>query len=145
VTLLAVAERQVGAPPDVVFDAWLDPASLERWMAPYPATVLAADVDPIVGGTFRIVMAVGDDLFDHRGTYLEIDRPHRLAFTWISPATHEQESLVTVTFTPADSATETIVRIVHERLPDEPARGAHEAGWSSILGRLADVLATPNP
>src|SRR5207245_9500003 len=40
----------------------------------------------------------------HTGTYREIDRPHRLVFTWSSPATHFRDSIVTVTFQPSSNS-----------------------------------------
>ena len=47
-------QRTIPAPPERVYRAWLDPAALIRWMAPGAFTVTHADVDPRVGGHYRI-------------------------------------------------------------------------------------------
>ena len=61
--------RDIAAPPEAVFDAWTDPASLRIWMAPDPATVGAADCDARIGGAFRIVMIDASGSIEHAGTY----------------------------------------------------------------------------
>jgi uncharacterized protein YndB with AHSA1/START domain len=87
-----------------------------------------------VGGTFRIVMVDDESDILHTGTYREIDRPRRLAFTWSSPATGFRDSIVTVTFRPTSGAT--VVEIHQVGLRDEAARASHEHGWSVALGEL---------
>ncbi len=76
--------REIAAPAEVLFDAWLDAQSLGMWLKPRGVRETRAETDPRVGGGFRIVM-VSDDSFEHTGTYREIDRPRRLVFTWSSP------------------------------------------------------------
>jgi uncharacterized protein YndB with AHSA1/START domain len=53
-TTLVVVRRPV--PRERVFAASLDPASLARWMCPGDVTSATIEVDPRVGGTFRILM-----------------------------------------------------------------------------------------
>jgi uncharacterized protein YndB with AHSA1/START domain len=127
--------REIAAPADVLFDAWLDARSLGAWLRPRGIRETRAETDPRQGGAFRIVMVGGDEsAIVHTGTYLEIDRPRRLVFTWSSPATRLRESIVTVTF--ADSSESTVVEIHQVGLPDADARTSHEAGWSDALGEL---------
>jgi uncharacterized protein YndB with AHSA1/START domain len=76
----------------------------------------------------------------HTGTYREIDRPHRLVFTWMSPATNLRDSVVTVTFEPVASST--VVEIHQVGLPDEEARAGHDGGWSDALRELDRAIAT---
>jgi len=47
--------RVLPVPRDRVFDAWLDPASLARWMGTGEGAEVTA-LEPKVGGKFRIVM-----------------------------------------------------------------------------------------
>jgi uncharacterized protein YndB with AHSA1/START domain len=78
-------ERVIPATPAVVFQAWLDPQALARFMCPAPGmTVGRVTVDPRVGGDFLIVMKTGDQEMPHHGTYQVIDPPHRLVFSWHS-------------------------------------------------------------
>jgi uncharacterized protein YndB with AHSA1/START domain len=126
-------QREIAAPAEELFDAWLDGQSLGTWFRPSGVRETRAETDPRVGGTFHIVM-VHDESTVCSGTYREIDRPRRLVFTWSSPDTRSQDTIVTVTFQP--SSTGTVVEIHHTGLPDEEARGSHHAGWSDILREL---------
>jgi uncharacterized protein YndB with AHSA1/START domain len=78
--------REIAAPAEDLFDAWLDAQSLGSWFRPCGGET-RAETDPRVGGTFRIVMVDDESSIVHTGTYREIDRPRRLVFTWSSPAT----------------------------------------------------------
>jgi uncharacterized protein YndB with AHSA1/START domain len=127
--------REIAAPADVLFDAWLDAESLGTWLKPSGTQATRAETDPRVGGAFRIVMELDESSVEHAGTYREIDRPRRLVFTWSSPATQFRDSVVTVTFE-SSSDNSTLVEIHQVGLPDEAARAGHHAGWSSILVEL---------
>ncbi|MGH9031414.1 MAG: SRPBCC family protein [Acidimicrobiia bacterium] len=129
--------REIAAPADELFDAWLDAESLGSWLRPTGIRETRAETDPRVGGTFRIVM-VDESSTVHTGTYREIDRPRRLVFTWSSPATRFRDSVVTVTFQPSSDAT--VVEIHQVGLPDEEAQAGHHAGWSDALRELDRTL-----
>jgi uncharacterized protein YndB with AHSA1/START domain len=132
-------QREIAAPADDLFDAWLDAESLGSWFKPSGTRETRAETDPRVGGSFRIVMVTDESSMVHTGTYREIDRPRRLVFTWSSPATQFRESIVTVTFEPS-SDDSTIVAIHHAGLPDEEARTGHRSGWSDILRELGRIV-----
>jgi uncharacterized protein YndB with AHSA1/START domain len=134
-------ERVVPGPIDDVFDAWLDPARLSQWMTPGPGmSVPVAEVDPVVGGRFRIVMRAGDRDLPHEGEYRVIERPTRLVFTWTSePA--GKDTLVSIVFTRLADA-ETRVSLTHERFTSESARDNHRQGWGGILDALAQRFST---
>ena len=127
--------REIEAPADELFDAWLDPASLAEWMRPGDISRSAARVDPKIGGAFEIVMHNAGGSLVHCGVYRIIDRPRRLVFTWISPGTKQTESLVTVDFHAGRRTTEIV--LTHEQLPDDNAVQPHTKGWTRILELLA--------
>ncbi|MFL6244187.1 MAG: SRPBCC domain-containing protein [Acidimicrobiia bacterium] len=127
--------REIAAPAEVLFDAWLDAQSLGSWLKPSGIRETRAETDPRVGGAFRIVMVVDESSVEHTGTYREIDRPHRLVFTWSSPQTKFRDSIVTVTFQ-RSSKSSTVVEIHQVGLPDEEARTEHHEGWSDALREL---------
>jgi uncharacterized protein YndB with AHSA1/START domain len=144
-TRLAAAQRVtvrriIAASPEQLFDAWLDPVSLATWMRPGTIVRSVATITPIVGGSFEIVMHGATGARVHRGIYQVINRPHRLAFTWISTGTHGEESLVSVEFHPLVEGTEVV--LTHERLPDDAAARAHATGWTRILDVLAREAST---
>jgi len=127
--------REIAAPAEELFDAWLDAQSLAAWLKTSGVRQTHAETDPRIGGTFRIVMVRDASSSVHTGTYREIDRPRRLVFTWSSRATRFRDSIVTVTFQPTSNSS-TIVEIHQVGLPDEIEREAHRAGWSDILREL---------
>jgi uncharacterized protein YndB with AHSA1/START domain len=130
--------RVIAASPDELFDAWLDPASVAEWMRPSGIARTTATIDARVGGRYEISMLHGSEPLLHEGEYREIDRPRRLVFTWISAATRQTSSLVTVSFVPRGKKTEVVV--LHERLPGAEAVPSHTAGWTEAIERLANVL-----
>jgi uncharacterized protein YndB with AHSA1/START domain len=134
--------REIAAPAEDLFDAWLDAQSLGSWLKPSGFQETQAETDPRVGGTFRIVMVSDESSVVHTGTYREIDRPRRLVFTWSSPATQFRDSIVTVTFQPSSNSS-TVVEIHQIGLPDEDARTSHHAGWSDILRELGRTAGGP--
>ncbi len=130
--------RFIAASPEKLFDAWLDPEMLTRFMLPGDnMSVPEASTDPKVGGRFLVMMRAGDQDLPHAGTYKTIDRPNRLAFTWESPMSPIEDSTVTIDFDKADGGTN--VRLTHVRFPSEESRDNHKAGWGRILDTLADA------
>lgn len=127
--------RVLPATPEEVFLAWTDPEHLQQWMSPVGAA--EADVDLRVGGRFRVVMKGAGLAIEHTGEYLEIEPPERLAFTWRSPYTGDEPSVVTVVLYGRDDGTELV--LIHERLPEEKA-ASHGQGWGQMLDRLAEHL-----
>ena len=131
--------RTIKAPRSQVFDAWLDPKALARFMTPGPGmTVPKAESEARVGGSFLIVMKAGDTELPHRGTYETIDKYDKLVFTWLS--SHAPEgSVVTLTFKELGPA-ETELTLHHEGLPTQESRDNHQGGWTAIVEQLAKLL-----
>lgn len=132
-------ERLLDASPAEVFDAWLDPVTLGRFMTPMGVLSAKVALDPRVGGAFSIDMSTADEVIAHTGKYLAIERVTRLVFTWRSVHTDDRDTTVTITLAPEGSRTR--LRLVHEGLPDEEARAGHEGGWGSALDLQAEYLA----
>jgi uncharacterized protein YndB with AHSA1/START domain len=80
--LTAVVQRVLPAPPDVVFEEWIDPDALAEWMCPRPARATNIDLEPAVGGSLRIDIEEAGVEFYVTGRYLELQRPQRLRLTW---------------------------------------------------------------
>jgi uncharacterized protein YndB with AHSA1/START domain len=127
--------RRIDAPAQALFDAWLDPQAIAKWMRPFDTVRTDAISDPVVGGRYRIDMHQPDGgVVEHVGRYLEIDPPRRLVFTWASPATQHKDSLVTLEFIESPGGTDLL--LTHEQLPDYMAQ-AHVGGWTSAFEKLA--------
>jgi uncharacterized protein YndB with AHSA1/START domain len=136
--LTMTTERTINASQKAVFDAWLDPEMLARFMMPGPdMSVPLAKTEARVGGDFEITMHAGGNDIPHHGTYKEINPHERLVFTWFGPSAAE-DSTVTLTFAPADRGTHVTLR--HDRFIDEESRDNHNMGWTSILAALDTTM-----
>ncbi len=128
-----IVRRTIAASAEELFDAWLDPEALAIWMRPGAIRSTVAKVDARVGGHYEIVMQSDSATYANKGTYLVIDRPRRLVFTWVASGTEGFESLVTVDFLPVDEHTEVV--LTHEQLP-AGLREPHRNGWTSGIEHL---------
>ena len=132
--------RRVKAGAEQIFDLWTKPDLMVRWMSPFPGAVdCKASCDLRPGGAFSLVMTSADASRDVSGTYVQIDRPRRLVFTWIGPLTNNANTLVTVELTPHGDETDLV--LTHERLPTQAIIEGHTRGWGHILDHLADAVA----
>jgi uncharacterized protein YndB with AHSA1/START domain len=137
--LTLTVERTINAPQEDLFNAWLNPDMLRKFMMPAPGmNVPKASNDPKTGGTFDIVMQAGDNEIPHSGTYREISPHDRIVFTWVSPYSVD-DSTVTLTFNPVAEGTQ--VTLTHIRFVDEESRDNHQGGWMGILDALNGLYA----
>jgi uncharacterized protein YndB with AHSA1/START domain len=130
-----VIERVLPGTPHEVYAAWTTPESLRLFMCPGEMTAPVVEADARVGGRFRIVMRDGDRDVEHRGEYRELEPGRRLVFTWASPVTGWQPTLVTIELSPHEDGTRLV--LVHELLATDDLRGRHRRGWTSIVEKLA--------
>jgi uncharacterized protein YndB with AHSA1/START domain len=135
-----VVTRRFDAPAELVFDAWLDPAGAGRWLfATSDGQMVRVEIDARVGGQFLLADRRGQDVVDHVGTYLEIDRPHRLVFTFSVLKYSAESTQVTVVIKPFGPGCE--LTLTHEGvLPDYRERTIE--GWTGILAHLAKETKT---
>jgi uncharacterized protein YndB with AHSA1/START domain len=136
--------RRFDAGPERVFDAWLTPSMIGRFMfgaSLRDEEVLRIAVDPRAGGRFSFLVRRQGQEIDHVGHYLEIDRPRRLAFTWgIAGESHDQ-SRVDIEITPDGSGCELV--LVHRMAPEWASYVDRvRAGWTTMCDALAGVLAS---
>jgi uncharacterized protein YndB with AHSA1/START domain len=118
-----------------VFDMWLNPDSLRRWMRPGDAEAIFVELHPVVGGTFRIDTQTKEGrVVVHTGQYLAIQRPEKLMFTWNSSVLGERSSQVTVEF--HVQGENCLMVLMHELPPDEALIEDHRMGWTTVLNLL---------
>jgi uncharacterized protein YndB with AHSA1/START domain len=134
----AIVRRVLPATPEVAYDEWLDAAALAEFISPLPARSGRVEVDPRIGGQYRIDMLDSEGVVHVTGQYLELDRPRRLRFTWTSDLGEGFDSHVIVTFEP-HGVSETLMTIEHVRLP-VAWRADHEEGWTQIARQLEQRL-----
>ena len=121
-----VATEHIKAPPEVVFPYFTDPALIVTWIGD------RAELDPQAGGVFSLDMGQ----VTARGTYITVDPPYRVSFSWGIPGSGTLPpggSTVEVVLTPDGDGT--MVVLTHRGL--RPADiGVHRAGWEHRLGLL---------
>lgn len=135
--------RELNAPREVVWTAWTDPEHLTHWFHPNGMTSPREEihVDLRVGGHYRYVM-VADDTGERvptGGTYLELDPPERLVFTWGSPDDAVEDSPV-ITVTLADRGDRTEMTFQLQGVPGYVGDEFVHDGWNEALDFLTKHL-----
>ena len=138
--------RSFPHPPEPVFDAWLDPKSIGRWMfgpAIRDEKIVSIETDPRVGGEFSFLVTRQHTIIDHIGTYLVVDRPRRLEFNWGVKGMSDN-SRVIVEIAPTEAGCG--LTLVHELHPDwaEYFEAAKD-GWAKMLDALHAALNEQHP
>lgn len=138
-----VVNRRFDAPAERVFDAWFDPASAGRWLFATPTgKMVRVEIDARVGGEFIVSEQRDDELAEHYGRYVEIDRPRRLVFLlsvtkFLDP--DEQVSRATVEIVPIGGGCE--LTLTHEIDPQWVEYADRtRSGWIMILDGLDALL-----
>lgn len=138
--------RVIEAPPERVYDAFLDPDDLAAWLPPTGFSAEVHEFEPEEGGTFRMSFIGETEEFaeyDHSfsGTYLELVPEKRIVYTdefETNDPGMAGEMRTTTTFEEVPDGTEVTVHQeeLPEAIPPEDAR----AGWTDSLGNLADIV-----
>ena len=133
-------KRRFNAAPAKVFQAWIDPEKMKRWMGPGEVSTVAAECDARIGGRYRILMRAPDGQeHDVSGVYREVIANEKLVFTWTWKSAPDRESLITLTFKPDGDGT--LMTLTHEQFFDEDARDRHQHGWNGSMEKLDRHLA----
>ena len=106
-----VVRRDFDAPSDKVWRALTEPEHLRRWLGDPSFPLTTCEMDVRVGGSYRWVFTQpdGPGVMGVRGTYDEVDRPHRIVSTeqfddfpsasgMLVPSMKKQERLVGMVF-----------------------------------------------
>ena len=128
-TDIVVATQHIKATPDVVFEYFTDPELIVKWLG------LRANLDPQPNGVFFLDMGS----VTVRGTYLSVEPPRRLVFSWGIPGDDRLpagSSTVEVVLTP--DGEDTMVVLTHRGLPSNQLE-PHRAGWAERFGQLANA------
>ncbi len=117
--------RLIPAPPDEVFDAYVDPEKQKIWYNILEAEpmIVEVEVDLRVGGVWTNVWGrTRDELFRESQVFTVIDRPRRLVTkaTGSGPDGQTMETDVDVTFEERDGGT--LVTVVQSGFPSTEIR-----------------------
>ncbi|MHA6300128.1 SRPBCC family protein [Devosia sp. CAU 1758] len=117
------------APPDRVFDAFVDPALVRLWQEAWlnhhggKGEITGFSYDPQMGGQYRIEGVRDGEQSQSWGTFLALDRPTRVSYTFLVDQSEEDDpSLVTIIIEPEPGGNGAIVTLYNEM-------GAEWADW----------------
>ena len=120
------ATVRIAASPAEVFPYLVDPALIVQWIG------ISADLNPQPGGVFALDFRTTSA----RGTYVSVEPPDRVVFTWgipgndaLPPGTSTVEILLKA------DGDETIVELTHRDLPAD-MRPSHREGWEACFDAL---------
>lgn len=136
--------RHLDAAPALVFDAFADPALIQRWLTPGPEVRLEVLLhDFRVGGGYRFAYHVpGGAVMHVNGVFKRIEPPSRLVFSWnIEPPDEHAGTRSEVHVTIAAAGTGADLALEHIMLARPGAPQRHSEGWCGALGQLAALVA----
>jgi uncharacterized protein YndB with AHSA1/START domain len=146
-SIVLTLTRDIGASPERVFDAWLDPAMAARFLFATPdGEMLTCEIDARVGGRALIVEKRSQGTAEHHLQYEEIDWPRRLVFLFRAGLAgvggeEGQWTRVSLDFAPRDGGTR--LTLTHEMDPEWASYEQQTRdGWTMILASLARIMET---
>lgn len=116
--------QRIAAPPEAIWRAFTDADDLSAWFT------TGAKSDVVVGGAYS------NDDTDH-GTFVELDPPHRVVFTWDNDR-HCPGTLVSITIASRDAGCD--VTLEHSGLASSSDALGMEEGWRFALDSLQSWL-----
>jgi uncharacterized protein YndB with AHSA1/START domain len=134
-----VVHRSYAASAEQVFDAWLDREQMARFLFATPdGTMQRVEVDPQIGGRFRIDEQRQSGLACHYGEYVAIERPRRLVFRFTTDQA-QPPTEVTIAIDPTGGGSLlTLSHLVDPAWENFRERTRH--GWTMILDTLAPLV-----
>lgn len=139
--VILTVTRDFDAPPERLFDAWLDPKDAARFLFATPdGEMLTCEIDPRVGGRALIVERRPSGDAHHRMQFEVIDRPTRLVFLFAAdPAEEGEWTRVSIAIEPKGEGC--TLTLTHEMDPEWAAYEEQtRKGWTTILASLARAL-----
>ena len=96
------------------------------------------DVDPVVGGHYRLIMETPGYSARNEGVFLVVEAGKRIRYTWEWNRDGEVTE-IDVTFSACDTGTR--IDLVHSGFLSEDTSNAHSTGWDSYVEGLTEFLA----
>jgi uncharacterized protein YndB with AHSA1/START domain len=136
------------ASPERVFDAFVDPALARRWQVAWlrrsgqVGRLTRSELDPRVGGSFIFADEREGGEASHWGKFLALDRPKKIAFTWIVDESEvDDPGEVTLIIEPEPNGPGCVVTLYNgmdaqweDWLPQT------EKAWMAMLCGIEDVI-----
>jgi uncharacterized protein YndB with AHSA1/START domain len=146
-TLTLRLRRVIKAPPERIYQCFLDPDAYSKWLPPNGFTGKVHKMEPKVGGTFRMSFSTINRSWTNffGGKYVELVPNKRIVHTdrFEDDSMGKGEMTVTIDFVPVQGGTE--LRIEQRGIPAGPAADGAPHGWSQSLENLARMCEAEVP
>lgn len=133
-----VVMRRFDAPLERVFDAWIDPATAEKWLFTTKTSTAVYELDVRAGGSYTITRRRGGKDYVGVGEYLQVDRPRRLVFTFAMPQFAADYDNIAVDIEPDEDGS--LLTLTHSGLRPGYEKSTVK-GWEKMFDALAKALA----
>ncbi len=121
-------------PPAAVYAAWVSSDTVIP-----PAT--AMEIDPRVGGHYRLITDTPDFKTRNEGTFLELTPDAHVRYTWQWQGDDEQ-TIIDVRFEPRKDGQATRIVLQHSGFQRADSQAQHDEGWDAYLSGFEAFLAT---
>jgi uncharacterized protein YndB with AHSA1/START domain len=133
--------RVLRAQPERVYRAFLNPEAMAKWLPPYGFTCAVHEMNPEVGGTYRMSFTNFGSGNGHSfgGEYVELVPSERIVYTdRFDDPNLPGEMRTTVTLKPVSCGTD--LTIVQEGVPEVIPAEMCYLGWQESLLQLAQLV-----
>lgn len=117
-------------PPEQVYAAWVSSRTVIA-----PAT--AMDIDPVVGGHYRLIMENPDFTGRNEGVFLAVEPGRHVRYTW-EWNNDGKVTEIDVTFSAVEAGTR--IEIRHTGFDNEESAEMHSSGWDSYISGFTALL-----
>ena len=109
--------------PMQTYEAWVSSSTVIA-----PAT--AMDIDPVVGGQYRLIMETPDFVSRNEGRFLAVEPGRHIRYTWEWNGDGDV-SEIDVTFSRVSEGTR--ISIIHSGFQKAESLENHRSGWNSYI------------
>lgn len=138
-----VMTRSFNAPRQMVFDAWMKPELVARWLGAPDMPMVSCEIDPRVGGAYRFVMRKRDGSeLRWGGVYREIVPPERFVATQKFDDYPNDDATVTSVFTEKGGRTTIMSTLLYgsREARDAVVKSGMAHGAAASYDRLAGLV-----
>jgi len=135
-------------PPERVYDTIMDPGLARIWQEAWlnhhggDGEITLFSYDPQLGGHYRVSGTRGGQKSDSRGTFLALERPTKVSFTFIvDPGEEDDPPIVTLIIEPEPDGNGAIVTLYNEMSADwADWLPQTERAWLNMLEAIDTTL-----
>ena len=125
-----VKDYKLNFPRTRVYAAWVSSKTIIA-----PATDM--DVNPVVGGHYRLIMETPKQSSSSDGTFLIVEENRHLRYTW-KWSNEDEVTEIDVKFSSTEHGT--AIHLEYSGFQSDASRDMHDSGWDSYIAGFTDHL-----